>query len=476
MTKKTKRSAKDYASKSKKRLIKVADLKNLRKIRDNVAGIDVGAEEYFVAAPDPKFDKKIAVNRFGSFTANLRECVDWLLQCNIQSVAMEATGVYWMTLESMLVKAGIEVVLINARDFKKMKDKKTDVCDAEYLQLYHSYGLLEGSFIPEGKIKELRTILRLREQHVMGSATAIQRMQKALIRMNLRLDNVLSDISGSTGMSIINAILRGERDPKILAKYRDTRCKKTEAEIEDSLNGFYQEDQLFALKQALEQHQFFLLQISQCDLQIQKNLSEFDSATVDEKNEIESPRIKKKIRVTTLRPHEFSFDLRQELIRITGTDLTRLPGIGLSTALTLISEIGLDMTRWKSAKHFVSWLRLAPNNKISGGKILRNKSKQGKNRAAIALRMGVSGLYRENNDTALGAFVRIKKAKIGAPKAITAGANKLARMLYMTLLTGKPFEEYGSEAYLATQKVKYLRKIRKTIAPWGYEIKQKEVA
>lgn len=466
----TKRSASNYNSKNKRKLIKIADLKNLRKIRENVAGIDVGAENHFVAAPDPKHGGKIVVQRFGSFTSNLRECVDWLIQCKIQSVAMEATGVYWMTLYSMLVEAGIEVVLVNARDFKKMKDKKTDVCDAEYLQLYHSYGLLEGAFIPENAISQLRTILRLREQCVMEAATAIQRMQKALIRMNLRLDNVLSDISGVTGMAIIKAILDGKRDPKMLSKLRDGRCKKTEEEIENSLNGFYQDDQLFALKIALKQHQFYLSQIAECDTQVKEKLSVFNSVISEEEtNEIETFKPVKKPK-----PYEFSFDLRKELIRITGVDLTRLPGIGLSIALTLISETGLDMKRWKSPKHFASWLRLAANNKISGGRVLKSRTKPGKNKAALALRMGVSGLYRETNDTALGAFVRIKRAQIGAPKAITAGANKLARMYYMTLLTGKPFIEHGAQTYLEMQKIKYLRRVRRTISRWGYEIKEKE--
>ena len=247
MKKIIKRPKENHAVKSKKKQIKINDLPSLRKIRENVAGVDVGGEYHYVAAPDPKHDGKIVVSRFGSFTANLKECVGWLKECNIVSVAMEATGVYWTILYSMLKAAGIEVLLVNPRDFKKMRDKKTDVCDAEYLQLYHSYGLLEGAVIPEKKMGEVRTLTRLREQSVMDSATSIQRMQKALINMNLRLDNVLNDISGVTGMAIISAILRGERDAKKLAQYRDPRCRKSEEEIEDSLNGFYQDDHLFAL-------------------------------------------------------------------------------------------------------------------------------------------------------------------------------------------------------------------------------------
>jgi hypothetical protein len=300
--------------------------------------------------------------------------------------------------------------------------------------------------------------------------------------MNLRLDNVLNDISGVTGMTIIHAILRGEHDPKQLAKYRDPRCRKSEKEIEESLNGFYQKDQLFALQQGLEQHSFYLSQIASCDRQIQEKLSRF--ATIKEAKEKTEPfndaedkkterRAHKKSRPKKMKPFEFNFDVREELIRITGVDLTFLPGIGPSSALTLIAETGLDMNRWKSAKHFASWLKLAPNNKISGGKVLNKHTRQGKNRAALTLRMSISSLYRETNETALGAFFRIKKSQIGAPKAITAGANKLAKMYYNTLLNKKEFVEPGAGEYLAMQQIKYLRRIRKRISPWGYEIIEK---
>lgn len=470
MTKTIKRSQNEHASKNKKKQIKINSLNTLKKIRDNVAGIDVGGEYHYVAAPDPKYDNKIVVNRFGSFTINLRECVEWLRQCNIVSIAMEATGVYWTILYTMLKEAGIEVMLVNPRDFKKIKDKKTDVCDAEYLQLYHSYGLLEGAFIPEKNICELRTYTRLREQSVEDSAACIQRMQKALINMNLRLDNVLSDISGLTGMTIIRAILNGERDPKKLAMYRDKRCKKSEEEIEDSLNGFYQEDYLFALDRALRQYEFHLLEIRKCDDMIQAKLSQFNNhANYKEMSEDISKKVVKR-RKLIQRPHEFSFNLKDEIIRITGVDLTLLPAFGISTALAMISETGLDMKLWKSGKHFTSWLGTSANNKVSGGKILQNRTKRKKKKAAIMLRMAVSGLYREVNDTALGAFFRRKRAQIGAPKAITAAANKLALMYYMTMSTGKPFIEMGAQAYYELQKEKYIRRVRKQVAQWGYKL------
>lgn len=480
----TKKRNQNNKSKGKKRLVKISDLKSLKKINVRVAGIDIGSDAHFVACPDPKNEGKIVIKQFGSFTSELKDCVEWLKNCKIESVSMEATGVYWTILYSMLVIAGIKVVLVNARDFKKFKEKKTDVCDAEYLQLYHSYGLLEGAIIPEEKIIELRTFLRLREQSVEDSARAIQRMQKALIQMNLRLDNAISDITGATGMAIIDAILtKGERDPKKLAEFRDPRCKKTEKEIEESLNGFYKEEQLFALQQALDQFKFFISEIEKCDKKIEEKLSEFQNKISLEENKKEEPikvkppkKNQKPKKNKRLKPFEFSFDLRKELIRIAGVDLTQLPGIGPSAALTLISETGLDMTKWHSAKHFASYLRLTPNNMVSGGKVLKKRTRIGKSRAAITLRMSVSSLYSDANETALGAFYRMKRAQMGAPKAITAGANKLARMYYMTLSTGKEFKEYGAAEYLKMQQKRYLRRVKRTIAPWGYEIKEKLVA
>lgn len=478
MAKRIERPKEDYAAKTKKKQIKINTLRTLNKVRENVAGIDVGGEYHYVAAPDPKHDGKIVVNRFGSFTKNLSECVDWLKQCHIVSVAMEATGVYWTILYTMLETAGIQVLLVNPRDFKKVKDKKTDVCDAEYLQLYHSYGLLEGAVIPEKKICELRTFTRLREQSVEDSASSIQRMQKALINMNLRLDNVLSDISGATGMSIITAILLGERDPKKLAEYRDKRCKKSLEEIEESLNGFYQESQLFALDRAYRQYEYHLLEIQKCDKMIEAKLQEFGTHVnyVENTEDLITEQVtQRKKRKSIRKPYEFSFNLKAELKRIIGVDLTLLPAIGVSTALTLVSETGIDMTVWKSEKHFASWLGIAANNKVSGGKILQSRTKRKKKKAAIMLRMAVSGLYREANDTAIGAFFRRKRAQIGSAKAITAAASKLARAYYKTVLTGKPFEEYGAKAYLELQKEKYLRRIKKQIGQWGYKLTPMEV-
>lgn len=475
----TKQSVKKY-NKNHKNKSFLKKHSPLKRIRDDVAGIDLGSESHFVAVQDPKEKGQILIREFGTFTSNLWECIHWLKECYVKSVAMEATGVYWMHFYTMLEQEGFEVILANSRHVKNVKGRKTDIQDAEWLMQLHSYGLLEGAFIPEIHVAELRTYLRLREQSVRMAGQSIQRMQKALISMNLRLDNVLSDISGKTGMMIIKAILDGERDPKTLASYRDMRCRKSEEEIEESLKGYFREDQLYALKKAVTEYEFHTFSVRDCDEQIERQLKKFDSKTTEQSfgETPKSQEIKERKRRNSRhqRLHEYNFDLRKELFRISGVDLIALPAIGESTALTLISEIGLDMNKWPTCKHFCSWLKLSPNNQISGGKVVRKDSSKQPNRAGLALRMAVSGLYREENQTALGVFYRRKRSQKGSPKAITAAASKLAKMLYGTLKTGKQFVEPGAEAYLELQKEKVLRGMKKTLNRWGYRIQKKELA
>lgn len=475
MTKK--QSKKNQNNNQKKNLLKKQS--PLKKIRQNVAGIDLGSKSHFVAILDPKEKDKILIREFGTFTSNLWDCIHWLKECKVESVAMEATGVYWMHFYTMMENEGFEVVLANSRHVKNVKGRKTDVSDAEWLMQLHSYGLLEGAFIPETDVAELRTYLRLREQSVRMAGQSIQRMQKALISMNLRLDNVLNDISGKTGMAIIKMILEGERDPKILASLRDERCKKSEEQIEESLKGYYRKDQLFALQKALNEYEFHTSTVRDCDEQIKNQVEKFESKVIldeplEEAARAEVVKQRKKRNSTHQRLHEYNFDVRKELVRITGVDLLALPGIGESTALTLISEIGLDMSKWPTSKHFCSWLKLSPNNQISGGKVLRNDSSGKPNKAGLALRMAVSGLYRETNQTALGVFYRRKKSQKGAPKAITAAANKLGKMIYKTLKTGKQFVEFGAEAYLELQKARMLKGMKRRLNSWGYTIQRKE--
>ena len=454
----------------------------MKQIRTNVAGIDLGSRSHWVSAPDK--EGNIVTREFGVFTSDLYECANWLKECGIESIAMESTGVYWMHIYWLLADKGFEVLLVDSRNVKNVSGRKKDDTDAEWIQQLHSFGLLRGAFIPDKAIKELRTYYRFREGLIRQSSETIQRMQKSLIQMNLRLDNVLSDISGETGMRIIKDILRGVRDPKELAKNRDPRCNSSEKVIEESLRGNYLEDQLFVLEQELELYEIYVQRVIVCEEKIQKLLAKFPTKesveSVTENSVNQKSKTKKispsKARRSNKKHHEFVFDLREELIRITGVDLTLIPGVGISTAFTLVAEAGLDMSRWKNEKHFASWLGLTPNNRESGGKILGTRTKKTKGRAAAALRMGASSLHSERNQTALGVFYRKKRSHLGAPKAVTAGANKLAKMAYNSLSTGKNFVEPGIEKYMEQQKKRAIRSIKKTLKPWGLGITELKIA
>ena len=448
----------------------------LKVILQNVAGIDLGSKSHFVALANPKNKDEILIREFSVYTSGLEACINWLKECGTESVAMESTGVYWLHFHAMLEGSGIEVVLANARHVKNVKGKKTDVHDAEWLMQLHSYGLLEGSFVPSGESLALRTYYRTREQSVRMMSHANQRIQKSLISMNLRLDVAVNDITGKTGTLIIKAILAGTRDPKVLAKNRDPRCKKSEKEIAEALNGFYREDLLFTLQQAVEEYEFHFERVRKCDVKIEELLKAMPKkepiGNTEENPKSADIKLRKRRNQRHERIYEFKFDVRSLLINILGVDLLTLPGISECTALTIISEIGTDMSKWKSFKQFCSWLKLTPNNQISGGKVLRNANYNKSPRAARALRMGVSSLYRETNPTALGVFFRRIKARKGPKAAATAGAHKLARFLYNTLTTGKPFVEPGAEAYLEMQKERRIDNMRAQLNEWGYSVRK----
>lgn len=480
MTFKSKQSSsKDKLNPQKNKRKKIKRASPMEKVRSNVAGIDLGSRSHWVSAPDK--NGNIVTREFGVFTSDLYACANWLKECGVESIAMESTGVYWTHIYWLLADQGFEAVLVDSRSVKNVSGRKKDDTDAEWIQRLHSFGLLQAAFIPDKEIKVLRTYHRFREELIRQCSETIQRMQKALIQMNLRLDNVISDISGETGMRIIKDILSGVRDPKELAKNRDPRCKTSEKVIEESLRGHYQKDQLFVLKQELELYEEYVQRVIVCEEEIQKLLAEFETkepaepAVVNPGNKT-SRKASARTRRSNKRHYEFVFDLQEELIRITGVDLTLIPGIGISTAFTMVAEAGLDMNRWKSDKHFASWLGLAPNNKESGGKILGTRTKKTKNRASAALRMGTSSLHHERNQTAIGAFYRQKRSQLGGPKAVTAGANKLAKMAYNSLSTGKNFVEPGIEKYNEQQKKRKLRNIKKTLKTWGLGVTELKTA
>jgi transposase len=420
--------------------------KHLQHINPHAAGIDVGGRSHFVAVPEGSCEQP--VREFSSFTDDLHRMADWLLACGVSTVAMESTGIYWIPVFEILESRGLEVRLVNARHVKNVPGRKSDVLDCQWLQRLHSYGLLEGAFRPTEQVCTLRAYVRQRMNLVRYAASHIQHMQKALSQMNLQLANVVADITGATGMRIIKAILAGERDALVLARLRDARCKNDESTIARSLQGNFRPEHLFSLKQAVDLYEFYQSQIAECDRQILDQLAGFDAADGSGKAPPDS--------------------LEEALVRISGVDLTRIDGINTNITLKIISEIGTDMSRWKTAKHFASWLGLCPGTKISGGKPLSTKSKRVVNRAATALRLAAQSLLRSKS--ALGAYLRRQRARLGAPKAITATAHKLARLVYSMLKHGSAYVDVGQKHYEERYRSRVIQNLKRKAQDLGYEL------
>lgn len=429
----------------------------------NTAGIDIGSRSHFVAVPSDQ--DPYPVREFSTFTKSLFEMADWLKKCNIKTVIMESTGVYWIPAFEILEAKGFDVKLVNARHVKNVSAHKTDVEDCQWLQQLGTFGLIKGAFRPADAILPLRTYLRHRDMLIKSASSHILHMQKALTQMNLHLHNVISDITGTTGMAIIRSIVSGVRDPKALAALRDGRCHNPKEVIESSLEGNYRPEHVFSLKQALELYDYYNQKIMECDSHIH-----IEAKKLDTKCKPENINLVRKVSTKTkkLKKHEYSFDLTFELKRATGVDLTKIPSIGASTALTIISEIGLDMTRWRSAKAFASWLGLCPGNKVSGGKKLSGKTKPCANRAAVALRNAANTLYK--SESAFGAFLRRMKARLGSPKAITALAHKLAKLIYMMLKYGEEFVEKGVDYYEEIYRVRQENNLKRKAEAMGYDL------
>jgi transposase len=431
----------------------------LQQINLNAAGIDIGAEEIFVALP-PDRDEQ-SVRSFATFTVDLHKLADWLHACNIDTVAMESTGVYWIPLYEILEARGIDVNLINARHIKNVSGRKTDVLDCEWIQQLHTYGLLQPSFRPPEDICALRSLVRHREMLIHYRAAHIQHMQKALQLMNIQLSNVLSDITGVTGMQIIRAIVSGERNPVTLARFRNTRCASSEEEIAKSLEGHYKREHLFALRQALELYDFYDRQMADCDAELEMMYAQFDPP--DDPTMPAPPRRTRKRRKN--QPH---FDLGQSLYRMVGVDLTQADGLDALSVQTILSEIGIDMDPWPTVKHFASWLRLAPNNRITGGKVKSRGTLPTQNRAATAFRVAAQSLARSNS--ALGAFYRRIRARHGAPKAVTATAHKLARIVYFMLKNRTSYQDPGLHDFEEKQRLRTLLSLERKAAKLGFRL------
>ena len=448
----------------------------LRVANPHAAGIDVHAAVHWVAVPSdhvppPKSgDPGVAgaanlpvhVRKFGACTADLELLADWLRQCGITSVAMESTGVYWIPLFELLERRGFQVYLVDPRQTKHAPGRpKSDVLDCQWIQRLHSYGLLTASFRPEDQVVVLRGYLRQRHMLIRYAGQHVQHMQKALEQMNVKLPEVVSDITGVTGLAIIKAILAGEREPRKLAKLRDERCKRTEAEIARALQGNWREEHLFALKQALELYQDYEHLLRECDAKLETHLATFADKSGGQK-------LAAKPRRCGRRHNEPVFGVRVALHRMSGHDLTVLEGIDDNTALVILSELGADMSKWPTEKHFTSWLGLCPQHQGSAGKIKSRRVRRGSNLAARAFRLAAQGCHHAKN--ALGAFYRRIQARCGGIKAVFATARKIAERVYRLLKYGVAYVRQGIDAYEAAYRERLLKGLAYRAESLGYAL------
>lgn len=431
----------------------------------NACGIDIGATSHFVAVPSDRDDE--AVREFPAFTGDLERLVQWLRNCHITTVAMESTGVYWIPLFEMLDAAGFEVHLVNARHVKTVPGRKSDVLDCQWLQQLMSYGLLRGGFRPAEDVCALRAVWRHRDMLLSYQARHVQHLQKALTQMNVQLHHVIADIMGVTGQAIVRAIVAGERDAATLTKLRDRRIMADEAEVTAALQGNWRDEHLFTLKQALALIDAYSLQISECDRKLQQLLG------VLKEHELPEVGLGAPKRSTPAR-NSVRFDARTSLFEASGVDLTRIPGIDTSTALKIISEVGVDLARFPSVKHFTSWLGLCPGTKISGGKVLSSATKPCANRAAQALRMAAQALRK--SQTALGAHHRRLCSRMDKPKAITASAHKLARLVYFMITKGQAFVEAGQDDYEERYRQRVVQNLTRRAHQLGFQLTPRETA
>lgn len=442
----------------KKQSAKKSSPSQLQKINPHAAGIDLGAREHWVCVPSEATEKNIRA--FGCSTPDLLTLADWLEECGVTSVALESTGVEWIPLFQILSQRNLQVFLVNAKMVKNVPGRKSDVNDCQWLQQLHSYGLLAPSFVPEGKIAVLRSYLRQRENLIRNASSHIQRMQKALTQMNLQLHKVISDITGVTGLNIIRAIISGQRNPQQLAQLADSRIKTSPQQLEAALTGNYREEMVFILHQELSLYEFYQQQITSLDGEIEKCLAQFPSVT-----EQVPPASNKKHRRRATHP---PFDLHSHLYRITGVDFTTIDGLDVVTVQTIISEVGLDPTKFKTVKHFASWLGLCPGCRITGGRVKSSQTRRVVNRAATAFRLAAQAVSRSHS--ALGAFYRRIAARAGAPKAITATAHKIARLFYTLWTSQQSYQDRGADYYEQQYRQRVINNLSKKAQSLGLKL------
>ena len=441
---------------------KIVRLDALKHINLNAAGIDVGDSQMYVAVPEDRYEQFVRV--FGTFTRDLLSIAQWLKDCHITTVAMESTGVYWIPLFEILVEHGFDVLLVDARKIKNVSGRKTDIQDCQWIQQLHTYGLLHGSFIPEQNMRALRDMVRHRANLLRYRASHVQHIQKILQQMNIKLTNVISDITGTTSMHILRAIVAGKTDPTYLSSFRDPHCKKSQTEIELSLQGNYRTEYIFQLKQMLDLYDYYSSLVVQLDAQTETMYAHLPSLV----NQKDRPLKPLKRNVHKKNKNAPTFDLRTQLYRICGVDLVQVDGLNTSTVQDIITDIGTDMSKWKTSKHFCAWLRLAPNNKITGGKVFLSHTPKSKNKANKALRLAAFSLA--NAKCALGAFYRRIRAKYGAPMANIATAHKLARIIYKMLKDKVDYVDLSENYYNENYKARLIRNLNDKAKSLGFQL------
>jgi transposase len=434
----------------------------LQRLNPNAAGLDIGAAEIWACVPEGRDPQPVRM--FPTFTADLHALADWLQACGITTVAMESTGVYWIPIYELLEERGFQVFLVNARHLKNVPGKKTDVLDCQWIQQLHTFGLLRASFRPAQDMCALRAYVRHRDNLIRYRSAHVLHMQKALAQMNVQLTLVLSDITGETGMRIIRAIVAGERDPQKLAQFRHHRCAKSEAEITRALTGHYRPEHVFELKQSLALYDFYTDQIKACDAELAAKYTAIKPVVDITAHPLpETPKSKH-----SKPKNSPNYDLRTYLYQMAGVDLTTVDGLNSVLVQDILADIGLDMSQWPDDKHFTSWLRLAPHNDISGGKVLRSKTGKTTNRAARAFRLAAQAVSR--SQTALGAFFRRMRAKHGAAKAIIATACKIARIVYHMLKDKREYVDHGADYYEHKYQDQVLKRLKRQAAQLGMQL------
>ena len=426
------------------------------------AGVDIGAHEIMVCVAEEETTQ--IVRSFGSYTVDLQAIGRWLKEHGVETVAMESTGVYWIPLFEELERCGFHCHLISSRSLRRVPGRKSDVVDCQWIQTWHSYGLLESSFRPEADLVALRTMLRHRAQLIQHRAPHILHMQKALLQMNIQLSQTLSAVAGATGQAIIRAIVSGERDPSKLAQLRNYRCQTDEQEIAKALTGTWREEHLFILKQSLELYDFYTKQLAESDSQIEQMYG-LVRPTWEQTVSQELPEGKRNSHSKNA-PKEVQ--VRKHLKRICGVDITAIHGVSASLAQTIVIEVGTDMSKFPNEKHFCSWLGLAPKNEISGGKILKNKTLKTHNRAGQAFRMAAGSVMRA--DCIFGAFYRRQKSRLGPAQAAVATAHLMARVVYRMLKYKVEYEPLSVAEYERHYRDQQLKYLRKKAAKLGFQL------